>query len=316
MSQISVYDIASANWYVVTASGTTPPGRRQFCAVVSAAPDQSSFQVSIFGGFDGAETDLEDVWALTVPSFHWINVTSESLKNDAESASTPVSMGRSHHRCAIYNNAQMIVLGGSVREGPGGVPINETSCQALYPPIRVLDTTTYMWKKAFDMSLGYTVPTAVTQVIGGNGQGGALMKGPSKPFNDTNLNAIFATPLSTVVVKPSSAPTHSPTPTPKLKSKTGAIAGGVVAGIAILGIIVGAVFFGLRRKKRANEMKGKGSGWGGEAVRSSEQKYAKIGEGNDGERTEQLPDVSTRHTGLRDPHSEARLGPSIELSGW
>jgi LPXTG-motif cell wall-anchored protein len=304
MSQISVYDIASTSWFVVTASGAAPLPRRQFCAVVSAAPDQSSFQVTIFGGFDGAETDFEDVWVLTIPSFNWINVGS---KNDGEVSAT-VNIGRSHHRCAIYNDAQMIVLGGSVREGTP-VPVNETSCKSLYPPIRVLDTTTYTWKTSFDDSLKYTVPESVTMVIGGNGEGGATMSGPEKGFNFTALSAIFATPLGAKATATNSA---SPTPTPAPTSHTGAIAGGVVAGVAGLAILAGAAYFFIRRKRKADEVKR--NGWKSvEQARTGEPKYALVS-GVKAEQTE-LPTYSRPPAELGENHRGGGLRSPIELSG-
>jgi hypothetical protein len=248
MSQISVYDIASASWFVVTATGKSPEPRRQFCAVVSSAPDLSSFQVTIFGGFDGAVTDFEDVFVLTVPAFNWISV---ATANDDEISAT-VNIGRSHHRCAIYNDAQMIVLGGSVREGALS-PVNETSCKERYPPIRILDTTTYSWKTFFNESLTYTVPDVVTVFIGGNGTGGAKVRGPETPFNFTALTSIFAQPLGAN----NSSPTPSSSPESKAKSKsdTGAIVGGVIAGIAGVVIIAGIAYMCIRRKRKVKEMK-------------------------------------------------------------
>ena len=74
--------------------------------------------------------------------------------------------GRAHHRCAIYNDAQMIVLGGSGRFGTTP-QVNETACSSEFQPIRVLDTSTYSWQQTFDPSVKYRVPSVVTDVIGG-----------------------------------------------------------------------------------------------------------------------------------------------------
>lgn len=163
LSQISVYDIESSSWFAVTASGEIPANRGQFCAVVSASPDNSSFQVTIFGGWDShVSLDYEDVYILTVPSFRWIkaNVT-DDFQTEAIT-----SIGRAHHRCVVYNNAQMIMIGGSIRFGTAQ-QTDETACRSAYPPIRVLDTSTYHWKNSFDPSIKYTVPYVVTSVIGG-----------------------------------------------------------------------------------------------------------------------------------------------------
>lgn len=159
LSHISVYDIQSRTWYEVTATGDLPEVRTEFCAVVSASVDQSTFQVTIFGGWNSeAWENYEDVFVLTIPSFRWIKV---NVKNDFENTSD--NIGRSGHSCIIYKDAQMIVLGGSVIIAGQ----NHTECNKIYPPLRVLDTSSYIWKKVFDPSVEYRVPDIVTNVIGG-----------------------------------------------------------------------------------------------------------------------------------------------------
>ena len=142
----------------MTATGDIPGDRSQFCAVVSASMDQSTFQVTIFGGWNAYKGErYEEVFVLTVPSFRWIKV---NHKNDFEA--TTASKGRAGYRCIIYKDAQMIVLGGSVP-----VDNDQTSCDTAYPPLRVLDTSTYTWKTVFDPSVEYRVPDIVTNIIGG-----------------------------------------------------------------------------------------------------------------------------------------------------
>lgn len=46
-SDIFIYDIYFDSWYRQTATGDIPELRTEFCAVVSAAPDDSSFQITI-----------------------------------------------------------------------------------------------------------------------------------------------------------------------------------------------------------------------------------------------------------------------------
>lgn len=164
LSSISVYDIDSASWYSVTATGDEmPPPRRSFCAVVSASPDSSSFQITVYGGWDDqARLHYEDVWVLTVPSFRWIRI---NTIDDFEADPT-LSIGRAHHTCAVHGGAGMVVVGGSIRFGTAD-QVNETACRPEYPPIRMLDISTYTWKRTFDPTTRYTVAKAVTDVIGG-----------------------------------------------------------------------------------------------------------------------------------------------------
>lgn len=49
LSTIFVYDIFSNVWYSVEADGDIPKDRAEFCAGVSSAPDDSSFQITIHG---------------------------------------------------------------------------------------------------------------------------------------------------------------------------------------------------------------------------------------------------------------------------
>lgn len=163
LSRISVYDIQSKAWYNVTATGEIPGYRSQFCAVVSASVDQSTFQVTIFGGWNTyLGKKYEDVFVLTVPSFRWIKV---NPKNDFEA--TAGSKGRAGHRCIIYKDAQMIVLGGSVMFDNDFTKDQNSCDNKAYPPLRVLDTSSYTWKPVFDPSVEYRVPDIVTNVIGG-----------------------------------------------------------------------------------------------------------------------------------------------------
>ena len=50
MDQIFVYDIFSNTWYIVYATGDVPDYRHKFAIDVSSAPDDSSFQITIYGG--------------------------------------------------------------------------------------------------------------------------------------------------------------------------------------------------------------------------------------------------------------------------
>lgn len=63
MSQVNVFDVesafnpASANsndgWYTQTITGEAPKPRVDFCVVVASAPDESSFNIHVYGGRSG-----------------------------------------------------------------------------------------------------------------------------------------------------------------------------------------------------------------------------------------------------------------------
>jgi len=78
MNVIDVYDIANSIWYKQATSGPTLKYRVNPCAVAASAADGSSTHVYMFGGQnllpDGSQTQYNDMWILTIPSFIWIQI--------------------------------------------------------------------------------------------------------------------------------------------------------------------------------------------------------------------------------------------------
>jgi hypothetical protein len=250
--KINVYDIASSTWFNVTASGDIPSDRSAFCAVVSSAPDDSSFQITMYGGWDlfGGRS-LADTYVLSIPAFQWINVTDSSNLDAFLAAGTDVS-GRGHHQCAAYKERQMLVLGGILRIGSEAQ--NVGGCNKSLPALRALDLSTFKFIDSWNGSPEpYYVPDAVTRIIGGSGRGGATMKQPAGGFNDSALNSIFGAVSAryTPVISASSVQPGSGggDPTPR-KTNLAAIAGGVVGGVILLAIIAAIIFLVLRRRKQ------------------------------------------------------------------
>lgn len=153
----------------------------------------------------------------------------------------------------------MLVLGGILRiereqQNSGG-------CNRSLPALRALDLTTFKWSDRWNGSPEpYSVPDAVTRVIGGNGGGGATMKQPNGGFNDSALNSVFAavaaryTPIATRQSDSGGSPPISNGGySPARRTNTGAIAGWVVGGIALLALILAVIFMLIRRRKRGGK---------------------------------------------------------------
>lgn len=266
MSKIGVYDIASDTWYNVTASGDIPPWRSAACTSVSAAPDDSSFQITMYGGKDlfSNGTGFEDMYVLTLPSFQWINVTGNN--NSDYALNQGYGIGRSYSYCTSWKQREMIVLGGEVRSG--NQVLNLGTCNSSYSTARVLDLSTFEWKDKHDPDPGnYTVPDVVVRRIGGTSTGGATSASPDGGFEQGSLNQIFATTVPTY--KPnakngasgggskgsggnggSSGGSNGGDNNHGGGSNTGAIAGGVVGGVVGLALIGLAVFFCMRSRAR------------------------------------------------------------------
>ena len=185
MNVIDVYDIANSTWYKQATSGETPDIRVNPCAVAASAADGSSTNVYLYGGQNlipaGSQTQYDDMWILTVPSFTWVKV-------DTNGQSVPPA--RAGHSCEIWNG-QMIVIGGYVG--------TDISCDS--PGIYIFDLSELKWRSQFTAlsggddlgqqasqtedtqglagSYGYQVPDSVQSVVGGSESGGATITAPA-----------------------------------------------------------------------------------------------------------------------------------------
>jgi hypothetical protein len=170
MQTVSVYDIATDRWYVPdhrfelhgkatltrrrynqNTTGDIPPPLTQFCSVYATAPDGSSHNIYIYGGYSGGTALAEpsdNVYVLSLPSFEWILLYSGGGHVDA----------RSEHTCIRHHPDQMLVVGGT---GPSAI-----DCIDI---IRVFNLNTAMFQDSYDTVTwsDYQVPILVSGRIGG-----------------------------------------------------------------------------------------------------------------------------------------------------
>ncbi|KAL9611615.1 MAG: hypothetical protein Q9167_003730 [Letrouitia subvulpina] len=256
-NSVQVYDIAAREWFTVYATGAAPPLRSRGCSALNAAPDDSSFQMILYGGWDEKNV-LDDVWVLTMPAFHWIKVNTTSLKAS--------SMPRMDHFCGTNHDRQMLVIGGK-----NGLDLKTPlPCSNNYSAIRMLDTTTFQWQTHYPLQdTTYKVPQLVIDVIGGDSNGNARPASffsetlgqhtalfnktipkydPDNPPKKAVETSLFVTPSATNSVNPSSLPSLS----------SGAIAGVAVGSAIGAALLSGVIWFFLlpllrsRQKARAN----------------------------------------------------------------
>lgn len=157
LSQIAVYDIASHTWWRQPASGDVPTTFDQVAAEASIAPDGSAFHITTFGS-------NQQAYILSIPSFTWINVTSVVFPSSPEPELTDQSIRRTLSRSVLWKNAEMILIGGEVWDGPKVV---NGACVDDYPLLRVLDLSTLQFRTDFQVNPTYSVPEAVVAVLGG-----------------------------------------------------------------------------------------------------------------------------------------------------
>lgn len=258
-SDIFIYDIFSSTWYRQTATGDLPELRTEFCAGVSAAPDDSSFQITIHGGWDQLRgRAFNDVYVLSVPSFRWIKVD-DSNNPDLQGPDQP---GRNRHKCDIWNETSLIVTGGEITSGVGNFMSLTERCNQTYPPVKVLDTSTYVWRTEFQPDLEYSVPGIVTDVIGGTSSGGARLRSPSSGWDSDDLACIFSHTVARDSAYLPSAPSDRNSPAPSAPSEQqssvddslrGSLIAGIVVGIvaAVASIVVVALWYWQRWKRQS-----------------------------------------------------------------
>lgn len=268
MSAIQVYDIDSQQWFQVTATGNTPRPRSSFCFGLSSATDDSSFQMTIYGGynheFDGNQGagPLNDFYVLTMPAFRSLKITSQGPPNWNVTSSI-------RHLCNTYQDRQMIVLGGD-QSDPAGNGVS--GCNLQYPPLKLLDTSTYSWQTTFPIpNSTYEVPAQVYNIIGGSGSGSATLLAPSCGFNATVGNAaasiIFskrvARPQTSSIEQASQNSTHSTVnqSSGSTTNNTGAIVGGVLGGLALVSGVAALIIILLRRRKARRAQTESDSDW-------------------------------------------------------
>ncbi|ORY12612.1 hypothetical protein BCR34DRAFT_482332 [Clohesyomyces aquaticus] len=259
MNVIDVYDIAKSTWYKQSTSGKMPEYRVNPCAVVAAAADGSSYNVYMFGGQNlqpfKNQTQYDDMWILSIPSFTWIEV-------DMSKQSVPYA--RAGHSCNIWDG-QMIVVGGYVGQdltcdSPGIYIFNMSSLSwsdqftaltgdralqawsgkvddSANPLAQQANQRGFNSSAGLEGSYGYQVPGAVQSVIGGKASGGATLTAPVQ----TPTKGPLATgkPHTYTVTGPNGAiitetSTASPSDRGRDGPNIGAIVAGVIAGVCAL----------------------------------------------------------------------------------
>jgi hypothetical protein len=119
-----------------------------------AAPlDRSSFNIYIYGGYDGTNVDKrasDDVYILSVPSFTWFKAYSGNSTH-----------GRRGHKCVKAYPDQMFVLGGRF--------LYTENCLESLGIIQVFNLTGLRFQDKYDPATWseYKVPPLVVAKVGG-----------------------------------------------------------------------------------------------------------------------------------------------------
>jgi hypothetical protein len=233
MKTVSIYDVATGSWYNQPTSGDVPGGLTQGCTVVASAQDGTSHNIYWYGGFDGIDGTKpfsDDVYILSVPAFVWTKVYSGTSTH-----------GRAGHKCVKPYPDQMFVIGGYPALSGNSYSCVESGI------VQVFNLSSATWMAGYDPAVwtNYSVPSTVTQKIGGTGAGGATQL-PSV-WSSQSLSTLFSTGYDSTKIKnwyPYSVhqsndgnPRHTALPTPV------AVSSGLPSWVApVLGVVLGLVF--------------------------------------------------------------------------
>ncbi|KAE8155254.1 hypothetical protein BDV25DRAFT_146397 [Aspergillus avenaceus] len=244
MDEILLYDISDSKWYTQKATGDVPKQRRRFCAGATWAQDHSSYNIYLYGGYGvPAGAGFDDIYALSLPSFKWIKLYSNSDGGYPKHSSS----------CTVIDQAQMLVMGGTYT--------NSTICDVpkIYGMHNMYlgkqNPENEMWARYRPNVTEYEVPSEIISAIGGSGTGGATTTTPSGGFDDSDLQVYFQRVYTAAARSPTRAvPTASPSDDSSSKSTpVGVIVGGVLGGVFGL-LILGALLFWFLRSRKKKEV--------------------------------------------------------------
>ncbi|KAF7939014.1 uncharacterized protein EAE98_001350 [Botrytis deweyae] len=220
MDQINIFDINSAynggngSWFTQQASGNIPPRRMDSCTVVATAPDNSSYNIYLYGGQDGGSVSYDDVFVLSLPSFTWIKVY--------ESVPGSPRFGHTCHLVGLKRSIHLIVIG-KAREWLF------TICTRYHGHQRSIMTPTDTLSRV----------TLLMLLVESNSSGFAQLTRPSGDFTNAKVASIFNQALLTTNTNTSNT-TNTTGSTTTSSSATASTASSNVSHGASTGVIAGA----------------------------------------------------------------------------
>lgn len=185
---VDVFDLASypstggsRAWYTQSTSGDIPLARIDSCTVLASAPDNSSHNIFMYGGWDPTATGnntkyFDDMYVLSLPSFTWIKMF------EGESP-------RYGHTCHLAAGRQLLTIGGSTQHGN----VTDT-CDWEAQSIAVMDLPTMTWGSIFTAGYQpYELSNGLIEGLGGTAQGNATLREPALGWASTEFEKVMRT---------------------------------------------------------------------------------------------------------------------------
>ncbi|KAK6209549.1 cell wall anchored protein [Colletotrichum tabaci] len=238
MDEIFLYDVLSSKWYTQKASGQIPEMRRRFCAGVTWALDQSSYNIYMYGGatvpgVPGAGYD--DLYVLSMPTFTWVKMYPLGRNGTGDYPHHSLSCNMAPSR------AQMIISGGTfpltqLCDSPGQWGTHNADLGKQNP-------NQALWELYKPNKTTYAVPPEVLAVVGGDGNGGATKTTPANGFDYADVGLLITLKADVAVRTPTRAVEVSITSAPSARIPTRAIIGiGIGAAVLVIALAVGFYF--------------------------------------------------------------------------
>lgn len=178
---------------------------------------------------------------------------------------------RQRHNCHLLGSHTMLVVGGirpnNDQDQSDDVSFCDTSGR-FTQGLGIFSLNDHSWKTNYDPGNGtgpYQIYSSISNVIGGDENGGADLKEPSGGFSDPALSTLLTIeqkPTSTNPATPSSSSSSSSSPSAtstgsnnpvKKKISGGAIAGIVIGVVLLICCSAGAAIFILLRKRSQHD---------------------------------------------------------------
>ncbi|CCC09822.1 unnamed protein product [Sordaria macrospora k-hell] len=236
LTNITFFDPRTGQWLWQKTSGNAPRNRQSFC-MVGVTGQAGTYELFIHGGNDaGNQMSYDDFYILSLPGFHWFEVTDLSPEPRAETS------------CAVIGNRQMLIVGGhNFAQGSSqGWKVKDTFPQGL----GLFDMVDLTFVKDFSYNAhaeAYRTSKVVEDWYRTNTNLSDSVPWSSKEVKDMFLaKPVVFDDSNLATTTPSS--TASPPNTTTPGSNVGQIAGAVVGALVGAAILLSLVYYFWSRK--------------------------------------------------------------------
>ncbi|MCJ1271096.1 hypothetical protein MMC22_010995 [Lobaria immixta] len=260
LETISIYDPSSEQWFNQTTTGNIPQPRKEFC-LAGIESNNATYEIFMYAGWAGhlgaAAIPFDEIYILTLPAFHWIEVY------------YPPQHPRHGVTCNAVGGSQILTIGGLDTNSKHTVDTlvytspYDTTPDPFAQGLAIFDMTSLQFADKYIAKAPQYVQSDTVKFY--------YDTRPATKFSSPKLaklieNTHFANATASSAnnsSSPSQSDSENSTATPARstqssssntshKTSVGAIAGGVVGGVALL-LLLGALIFLVRKRSNSRE---------------------------------------------------------------